>query len=118
MIGPALCRRLLVLQEPRLLSEVSPNSSPNDAFTAEKTHRAGQTGPEAKRSGANAMDFARGPAEMVQAIQERRRSRVPADFSLHFNEVTLAIQNDQSADACYMTQSTFEPLAPVDHPII
>jgi predicted dehydrogenase len=78
----------------------------------------GQTGPEAKRSGANAMDFARGPAEMVQAIEEHRRSRVPADFSLHFNEVTLAIQNDQSADACYLTQSTFEPLAPVDHPII
>jgi predicted dehydrogenase len=80
--------------------------------------RLGQTGPEAKRYGAAAMDFARGPAEMALAITERRRSRVPADFSLHFNEVTLAIQNDDADAACYVTQSTFEPLDPVGAPII
>jgi predicted dehydrogenase len=83
-----------------------------------KRIRLGQTGPEVRRYGAAAMDFARGPAEMALAISEGRRSRVPADFSLHFNEVALAIQNNQSEAATYVTQSTFDPLAPVDSPII
>jgi predicted dehydrogenase len=77
-----------------------------------------QTGPEVKRYGAAAMDFARGPAEMALAITEGRRSRVPTDFSLHFNEVTLAIQNEKSEVASYLTQSTFDPLDPVDTPIM
>lgn len=78
----------------------------------------GQTGPDVKRYGAAAMDFARGPAEMALAIGERRRSRVSADFSLHLNEVTLAIQNEQSDAASYLTQSSFDPLEPVNSPII
>jgi hypothetical protein len=39
------------------------------------------------------MNFALGPAEILTAIKQGRRSRLDADFALHLNEVTLAIQN-------------------------
>jgi predicted dehydrogenase len=77
-----------------------------------------ETGPAMPRRGAAAMDFARGPAEMAAAIKEGRRSRVPADFALHFNEVSLAIHNAQEIDGVYKVQSTFEPLALVENPIV
>jgi predicted dehydrogenase len=76
------------------------------------------TGPEVKRRGAAAMDFARGPAELALAIKERRRSRVPADFSLHFNELTLAIHNNDPEMPCYNARSSFAPLASVGAPIV
>ncbi|MFY0682125.1 MAG: Gfo/Idh/MocA family oxidoreductase [Thalassovita sp.] len=53
----------------------------------------GPTHPKVKRWGAAAMNFALGPAEMLAAIAEDRPCRLSADFALHLNEVTLAIQN-------------------------
>ena len=53
----------------------------------------GKTHPHVKRSGAAAMNFALGPAEMLAAISEDRPSRLSGDFALHLTEVTLAIQN-------------------------
>ena len=53
----------------------------------------GSTHPKVPRRGAAAMNFALGPAEVLAAIQEGRDSRASADFALHLNEVTLAIQN-------------------------
>jgi predicted dehydrogenase len=67
-------------------------------------------GPNIKRRGSNAMDFARGPAEMASAIFENRRSHIPADFSLHATEVALAIHDTQSETQAYETKSTFTPL--------
>jgi len=52
----------------------------------------GPTHPKVGRSGAASMNFALGPAEMIQALQESRAPRVSADMALHINEVTLAIQ--------------------------
>lgn len=49
--------------------------------------------PMAGRMGAAAMNFALGPVEMIGAIAEGREPRLNAAFSLHVNEVTLAIQN-------------------------
>lgn len=54
---------------------------------------AGKTHPKVPRRGAAAMNFALGPAEVLTAIREGRDPRASADFALHLNEVTLAIQN-------------------------
>ncbi len=51
------------------------------------------THPKVGRRGAASMNFALGPAEILQAISEGRDCRASADFALHLNEVTLAIQN-------------------------
>jgi len=49
--------------------------------------------PTVGRRGAASMNFALGPAALLKA-RARGESHVPfADFSLHLNEVTLAIQN-------------------------
>jgi predicted dehydrogenase len=77
-----------------------------------------ETGPAMERRGPAAMDFARGPAEMVLALKEGRRSRLPPDFALHFNEVTLAIHYAEAGASTYVTQSSFAPLAPVTSPIV
>ncbi|MEQ1559314.1 MAG: Gfo/Idh/MocA family oxidoreductase [Methyloglobulus sp.] len=60
---------------------------------ARKIKLSGQTHPKVPRRGAAAMNFALGPAEVLAAIQEGRDPRTTADFALHLNEVTLAIQN-------------------------
>jgi predicted dehydrogenase len=60
---------------------------------AKKVKLKGPTHPMAPRKGATAMNFALGPYEILQSIKDGRSSRSTADFSLHLNEVTLAIQN-------------------------
>lgn len=55
------------------------------------------THPMVGRWGAASMNFALGPAEVIAAIKEKRPSRLGADFALHLNEVTLAIQNAGSS---------------------
>lgn len=53
----------------------------------------GETHPKVPRRGAASMNFAIGPAEVLAAIQDGRKTLYLADFALHLNEVTLAIQN-------------------------
>lgn len=64
-----------------------------NSFFAKKIKLQGSTHPMAPRKGATAMNFALGPYEILQSIKEGRSARSNADFSLHLNEVTLAIQN-------------------------
>jgi predicted dehydrogenase len=52
-----------------------------------------ETHPKVDRWGAAAMNFALGPAEMLDALNEGRPCRLSADFGLHLTEVTLAMQN-------------------------
>ena len=61
------------------------------------------THPMVGRRGAASMNFALGPAEILAAIKEGRPSRLNADFALHLNEVTLAIQNPGPVRAQTMT---------------
>lgn len=77
-------------------------------------------GPRSKTRGAGAMDFARGPAELARAILENRPSLMPIDFALHVNEVSLAIHDGfgGGAPAEHLTATRFEPLPPVNSPII
>ena len=53
----------------------------------------GAAHPKVERWGAAAMNFALGPAEMLQAIAKGEASRLSGEYALHLNEVTLAIQN-------------------------
>lgn len=43
-------------------------------------------------AGTHHMDFARGVAELADAIHEQRPCRLAMDFSLHVNEIVLAVQ--------------------------
>jgi predicted dehydrogenase len=57
-----------------------------------KIRPAGPTHPMVSRKGAAAMNFALGPAEMLEAIATGREARLAGDYALHLTEVTLAIQ--------------------------
>jgi predicted dehydrogenase len=60
------------------------------------------------------MDLSRGVAEMAASITEQRPNRLSADFSLHTNELVLAIhQAFQIRETVYLT-TTFEPIEPMD----
>jgi predicted dehydrogenase len=76
---------------------------------------AGQaTDPKVGRRGAASMNFALGPAEMLAALREKRASRLNADFALHMNEVTLAIQNAGDAAGVQVMTTRCPPIAPMD----
>ena len=72
-----------------------------------------------KTKGANRMDFARGVAEVAEAIAAGRPSRMSARFALHVNEIVLAIQNPGGTGGTGTTGSTralrttFEPIDPM-----
>lgn len=59
------------------------------------------------------MDFCRGVAEMAAAIIEKRTSRLSPRFSLHNNELVLAIHNALETGAPVKITSTFEPIQPM-----
>ncbi len=63
-------------------------------------------------AGANRIDFSRGVAELAAAIRERRPCRLSPDFSLHVNEVVLAIQGVPDSGKTVLT-STFESPVPM-----
>lgn len=69
--------------------------------------------PKFKYRGAQQMDFSRGVAEMAAAIRERRPSRLAADFSLHNNELAIAIQDALETGAPYRLTTTFAPVQPM-----
>ena len=70
----------------------------------------GPTHPKVRRWGAAAMNFALGPAEMLQALNESRPSRMSAGFALHLTEVVLAIQNANGAETMQTTCPPMEPM--------
>lgn len=67
-----------------------------------------------RRRGAAQMDFARGLAEMADAISNSRPPRLSARFALHVNEVVLAIHNSAKSPGLYHCTTTCEPVAPMD----
>lgn len=73
-----------------------------------------ETHPKVGRRGAATMNFALGPVEMLAALAEGRRSRLPLDLALHMTEVALALQNaGETAGAQRMT-TRFDPVRPMD----
>jgi predicted dehydrogenase len=71
------------------------------------------THPKVGRRGAASMNFALGPAEMLSALQEGRPCRMSADFALHLNEVTLAIQNARDSGGVTVMQTRCSPIEPM-----
>jgi len=65
-----------------------------------------------KRNARHRQDYARGVAELANAIKEQRPCRLPADYCLHITELVWAIQNVTQAP--YQVMTTFEPLQPLD----
>lgn len=63
--------------------------------------------------GAQQMDFCRGVAEMADAIAERRPHRLSAHFSLHINEIVLAIHNAFETGTTHRLSTRFAPIAPM-----
>jgi predicted dehydrogenase len=74
------------------------------------------TGPAAKRTGAGAVDFARGPAAVARMLEHGAPNLMPTDFMLHFTEVMLAI--GAPGDVIQEIDSSFAPLIPVTAPIL
>jgi predicted dehydrogenase len=63
--------------------------------------------------GAQRMDFCRGVADMAAAMIEKRPCRLSAEFSLHNNEIVLAIQNSLDTGSPYKLTTKFEPIEPM-----
>ncbi len=79
----------------------------------------GRRYPLLKGNGANSyrqahkMDFARGVADLAEAIAGGRQCRLSAQFCLHVNELVLAIHNAGEDGAPYRVRSSFEPMKPM-----
>jgi predicted dehydrogenase len=84
----------------------------NSPFTR-RVRISGMTHPKVSRRGAASMNFALGPAEMLEAMKERRPCRLSADFALHLNEVTLAIQNARDSAGVQLMTTSFSPMEPM-----
>ncbi len=59
--------------------------------------------------GANRIDFCRGVAELADAIQDQRPCRISTRFSLHINEIVLALQDPQGMGCPRALTSRFDP---------
>lgn len=67
----------------------------------------------AKTKGAQSMDFARGPAELAASIRETRPCRLSPRFSLHVNELALAIHSANERNSTYRMTTTFDSVEPM-----
>ena len=59
------------------------------------------------------MDFCRGPAEMAASLREGRACRISPEFSLHVNELALAIHNAHRHGGEVRMTTRFEPVEPM-----
>lgn len=64
--------------------------------------------PKPKRRGAASMNFALGVVDMLDSLKTGRPSCFDPDFCLHFNEVSLAIQNAGMTSGAQQMTSRFE----------
>jgi predicted dehydrogenase len=65
------------------------------------------------KAGAQSMDFARGPAEMAASLREKRACRLSPEFTLHINELALAIHHAPRDGAEHRMTTTFSPMEPM-----
>lgn len=93
-------RRLLTLRRKTFLSPIKLRYRVNNAPRV-----------RLRDTGGNRMDFAAGVADMAMSLHQGRGYRLSARFSLHVNEVALALQN---ANGVYKPQSTFQSIRPMD----
>jgi predicted dehydrogenase len=100
--SPVYSRRMVSLRRRTFL---------NPLRKAHKLPKAPTKMPRTK--GAQTMDFARGPAEMAASIREKRACRLSPRFSLHINEMALAIHWARESGAEYRMTTTFDAIEPM-----
>ena len=61
----------------------------------------------------NRMDFCRGIADLAQAARDGTPPKLTARWSLHVNELVLAMQSPAQYGAVREIKSSFEPFAPM-----
>ena len=66
-----------------------------------------------KAAAGKPVDFLRGPSEMALAIQERRPSRLSAEFAAHLVEIVEALQYPERFGHRKQMTTTFAPMAPL-----
>ena len=66
------------------------------------------------KRGEPTMDFARGVAELADAIRMERPARLDTDFAVHIAELTEMLQHPERFPRPAPVQSTFSPIAPTD----
>jgi predicted dehydrogenase len=64
-------------------------------------------------SNSKPVDFCRGPAEMVQAIHEKRPCRLSAKLGAHIVELVEALQHPERFGGRRRIESTFDPIEPL-----
>jgi predicted dehydrogenase len=100
--SPVYSRRVVTIRRKTLLSPLR------------KTHRLPAAPHKAaKTKNAQSMDYARGPAELAAALREKRPCRLSARFSLHVNEMALAIHWSREQGAIYRMCTTFDSVEPM-----
>ena len=63
--------------------------------------------------GSNPMDFCRGISEVAEALRDDRPPRLSARWSLHVNELVLAMQDPAAFGGARKVTSTFDPIEPM-----
>ena len=71
------------------------------------------THPKVERWGAAALNFMLGPAEMLEALETGRPTRITPEFSLHMTEVTLAVQNAGEHSGAQSMTTRCDPMEPM-----
>lgn len=66
-----------------------------------------------KRNGAQQMDFCRGVAEMAESIVQQRTPRLSGEYSLHVNELVLAIHKASNDGCSYQMTTRFDAIEPM-----
>jgi hypothetical protein len=65
--------------------------------------------------GAQNRNFCRGVAELADAVEQRRPSRLSARYCLHVTEIILAIQNALETQSPHRISSSFDPIEPMPY---
>jgi predicted dehydrogenase len=100
--SPVYSRKMLTIRRKTFMSPLRNNHRlPPAPYKAPKT------------KGAQSMDFARGPAELGGAIREGRPCRLSPQFSLHVNEMALAIHWARERQETYRMSTTFDAIKPM-----
>lgn len=63
--------------------------------------------------GTQQMDFARGVADLADAVRERRSPRLSSRYSLHVNEIVLAVSDALDGGGTYKMTTTPGPIEPM-----
>lgn len=100
--SPVHVKRMLTIRRKTFISPLK-----------EKIPLLGQKPARFTSKGSQQMDFCRGVAEMAEAIAQSRPCRLSADYSLHVNEMVLAIHHALETGASYTLTSTFDPVEPM-----